>query len=75
MAKLRWWESSSPRRSFVLGAIFLGVMVVAIVEPTLRSDPLRLTALIAVAFIAAAAQIASGAATLVARRNAKRPDS
>lgn len=75
MAKLRWWESSSPTRSFVLGAIFLGVMVVAIVQPMLRADPVRFAALITVAAIAAAAQIASGAATLISRRNAERPDS
>ena len=71
-----WWESSSPTRSFVLGAIFLGVIAVAALEPMLRSDPLRLFGLIAVAAIAAGAQIASGVATLVSRRrNAERPES
>jgi hypothetical protein len=61
----------------VLGAIFLGVMIVAILQPALRGDPVRFAALIAVAAIAAAAQIASGIATLVHRRalNAERPDS
>lgn len=75
MAKLRWWESSSPRRSFVLGAVFLGIVVVACLQPALRSDPVRFAALIAVAVIAAGAQIASGAATVISRRNAERPDS
>ena len=60
----------------MLGAIFLGVIAVAALEPMLRSDPLRLFGLIAVAAIAAGAQIASGVATLVSRRrNAERPES
>ena len=80
-----WWESRSPSRSFVLGAIFLAVIVVAVLEPTMRTDPLRLTGFIAVAGIAAGAQCASAIATLVHRRrvaqraaqatDAKRPDS
>ena len=74
--KRQWWESSSPTRSFVLGAIFLGVIAVAALEPMLRADPVRLVGLIAVAAIAAGAQIASGVATLVSRRrNAERPES
>lgn len=68
MEKLRWWESRSPRRSFVLGAIFLGVIVVAVLEPVLRTDPLRFAAIIVVASVAAGAQFASAIATLVSRR-------
>ena len=71
MDKLRWWESTSPTRSFVLGGIFLGIIVVAVLEPTLRTDPVRFVALIAVAAIAAGAQFASAIATLVARRRAR----
>ncbi|MBX3098351.1 MAG: hypothetical protein KF761_02120 [Salinibacterium sp.] len=84
-----WWESRSPTRSFILGAVFLGVIVVAVLEPAMRAEPLRLAGLIAVAGIAVAAQCASAIATLVHRRreserasedateppNAKRPDS
>lgn len=74
-----WWESTSPARSFVLGGIFLGVIVVAALEPLLRADALRFAGLVAVAAIAAGAQFASAIATLVSRRrravNAERPDS
>lgn len=62
----------------MLGAIFLGLVVVAAVEPTLRSDPVRMWAIIAVALIASGAQVASAVATLVSRKrslNAERPDS
>lgn len=75
----QWWKSSSPTRSFVLGAIFLALVVVAAVEPTLRADPVRMWAIIVVALIASGAQVASGVATLISRRraslNAERPDS
>ena len=60
----------------MLGAIFLGIIVVAGLEPLMREQPLRLFGIVAVALIAAGAQIASGIATLVYRkRNAERPDS
>jgi hypothetical protein len=62
----------------VLGAIFLAVIVVAVLQPAMWAEPLRIGGLIAVASVAAGAQFASAIATLVYRRrsvNAERPDS
>ena len=76
--KPHWWETRSPVRSFVLAAVFVGVIVVvSVLEPSLRQDPLRLFGLVTVATVAAAAQCASAIATIVYRRrlNAERPDS